>query len=366
MANKKYYYEVEDDLKAYPNAWCFIVYGGRNTGKTYGCFKYEVAEKNQFVYSKRTKDDITLLCSGGGKKAEELQIDMDMSPFASYNRDFNRNIRAVSVTEEVGVFLDCDNVNKPIPHQKPIGFLLALSVVGKYRGFDLSYCRDFIVDEFVPARFERKIRSEGESILDLYKTISRDREHRNQPPLRLICFSNANEIASPLVDTLEIMDDIAKMKLEGRDHIYLEERGIFIRCLEPNEKFKEKEKNTAIAKGMQGTKWYSSSIDNEFAFNDFSKINKAQLRFAKPLCKYYYKRTWNYVYFNEDKHEFYVTERSTNNNIPDYNLDIEGDQLLFGTMRAYLVDAIADGNIRFEKYSQYNLIMDYYKIFRRA
>ena len=117
---------------------------------------------------------------------------------------------------------------------------------------------------------------------------------------------------------------------------------------------------------MKGTKWFQSSIENEFAFNDFSKINKAQLRYSKPLCKYYYKRTWNYVYYNEDRVEYYVTERSTNNQIPDYNLDVEGDVILFGEVRGNLVNAIADGNIRFDKYSQYNLIMDYWKIFKRA
>ena len=165
---------------------------------------------------------------------------------------------------------------------------------------------------------------------------------------------------------MEVMDDIVQLKHSGKDYIYNAERGIFIRCLEPNEEFKQRERNTAIAKGMKGTKWFQSSIENEFAFNDFSKINKAQLRYSKPLCKYYYKRTWNYVYYNEDRVEYYVTERSTNNQIPDYNLDIEGDVILFGEVRGNLVNAIADGNIRFDKYSQYNLIMDYWKIFKRA
>ena len=32
--SKKYYYDIEDDLREYPDAWCYIVVGGRNTGKT--------------------------------------------------------------------------------------------------------------------------------------------------------------------------------------------------------------------------------------------------------------------------------------------------------------------------------------------
>lgn len=362
---KNYYYDIEEDLKNFPDAWCYLIYGGRNTGKTYSALNYEVEHKQQFCYLKRTKDDVNLLCTGGGKKAQELQVNMDLSPFVSLNRDKGWNIRATSITDEVGVFLHYDNDNKPIPNQSPVGYILALSVVGKYRGFDLSNCKHIILDEFVPARFERKMPKEGESLLDLYKTVSRDREHRNKEALKLICLSNANDIVCPLVDTLEVMDDIVRLKNSNKDYIYIEDRGIFIRCLEPNEEFKRKEQQTAIAKGMKGTKWYQSSIENEFAFNDFSKINKAQLRYAKPLCKYYYKRVWTYVYYNEEKQEYYLSERSTNNQIPDFNLDVEGDQLLFAGVRGNLVNAIADGNIRFEKYSQYNLIMDYFKIFRR-
>ena len=33
---KKYYYNIFDDIKAYPDAWAYMIIGGRSTGKTYG------------------------------------------------------------------------------------------------------------------------------------------------------------------------------------------------------------------------------------------------------------------------------------------------------------------------------------------
>ena len=34
------YYSIKSDVELYQNYWCFVVVGGRNTGKTYGALKY--------------------------------------------------------------------------------------------------------------------------------------------------------------------------------------------------------------------------------------------------------------------------------------------------------------------------------------
>ena len=38
------YYNIRDDVNAYPDAWCYIIVGGRNTGKTYGCLKMHLED----------------------------------------------------------------------------------------------------------------------------------------------------------------------------------------------------------------------------------------------------------------------------------------------------------------------------------
>ena len=34
MKNDGYYYDIRNDLNKYHDAWCGIVFGGRNTGKS--------------------------------------------------------------------------------------------------------------------------------------------------------------------------------------------------------------------------------------------------------------------------------------------------------------------------------------------
>ena len=47
------------------------------------------------------------------------------------------------------------------------------------------------------------MRAEGEMLLDIYETLSRDRLKRGHAPLKLILFANAEEISTHITNTLE-------------------------------------------------------------------------------------------------------------------------------------------------------------------
>ena len=61
---KKFYYNIFDDIKAYPDARAYMIIGGRSTGKTYGALKGSYQEHLKFIFAKRTADDVKLMCSG--------------------------------------------------------------------------------------------------------------------------------------------------------------------------------------------------------------------------------------------------------------------------------------------------------------
>lgn len=202
-----YYYNIDDDISKFPDAWCIIAIGGRNTGKTYSSLKSCVINKTKFVFLKRTMEDVDLLCSGSGaigQKANDFGI--DLSPFKSINRDMVTDIHAHSIKKGLGGFWN--HLNGEIDGT-PIGYLLALNAVSKYKGFDLSDCDWLIFDEFVPQPWDRINRKEGEQLLDLYKTVSRDREHRGKNPLKLLCLANATSISNPVMNILEVTDIVS-------------------------------------------------------------------------------------------------------------------------------------------------------------
>lgn len=361
MATKqKYYYDIEDDLKAYPDAWCYIIIGGRNTGKTYSCLKHTYKNKIKHVFLKRTGEDVDLLTAGSGRiGSKENEFGIDLSPYKSINRDLLCDVRAYSIKKGLGAFYD--HLNDEVTGT-PIGYLLALNYVTKFKGFDLSECDFLIFDEFIPQLWDRINRKEGEQLMDLYKTIARDREHRGKPALKLICLANATSISNPVMNILEITDHVAQMQLTGQEILYFEHRGILIHIIKDNPDFSKKEKESKIYAAMGETNWGRMAFDNEFAYNDFSCIGRTQLKGYKPVCSMSYKND-NYYIYNKDGN-YYMTKSAHDKKTEIYNLNRENDQKLFFANYNYeLREKCIEGKMIFETFTMYDLIINYKKHF---
>ena len=56
------YYHFSKDLHDYPDCWCYVVWSARGPGKTYSLLRYYTGQGLPFIYMKRTKDDIDIIC----------------------------------------------------------------------------------------------------------------------------------------------------------------------------------------------------------------------------------------------------------------------------------------------------------------
>lgn len=361
MKNKKMYYSIGDDVKAYPDAWCYIVVGGRNTGKTYGGLKWNIDNKYKHIFVKRTNDDVDLLCAGNtlGEKCNDYEI--DLSPYKSINRDLGTHIKAFKIRNGLGGFYNSNDEGSACG--SPEGYLVSLSAIHKYKGFDLYECTDIIFDEFIPQPWERVSRNEGTQILELYKTVARDRELRGYPELKLFMFANAVNIFNYTCEVLEVTDIIAEMAIKKEEVKYLEDRRIFIRILETPEEMLKAEKKTGIYMAMAGTAWGRMAFGNEFAYNDFTNIKKIPLKGYRPIVRVTYKQKEWYIYVKQGG-IYYMTE-SKGNCRAHYNLNTEMGQRAFYYDHAIsLLSAAIDGKMNFSKYSMYDLIVNYKKRFK--
>lgn len=197
--------------------------------------------------------------------------------------------------------------------------------------------------------------------MDLYKTVARDREHRNKKPLKLICLANATNISNPVMNILEITDIVANMQVMGEELHYINDRGILIHIIKDNKAFKDKEYESPIYKAMGQTAWGQMAFENVFAYNDLTSVNKKNLKGYKPLVTIQYKRDYFYCYIKEGNYYF---TKSKNNKAKVYNLNRENDQKLF--YFDYVVDireACIEGKAIFETYTMYDLIINYKKFF---
>ena len=360
MANSKYYYDIEDDLSEFINFWCYIVIGGRNTGKTYSCLKSCYQYKRKFVFIKRTMEDVSLLCGHKGDK----EFRFDLSPFKSINRDIGSNVRAFEIKKGLGGFYNCieDKDGHDVPAGPPIGYIIALSAVSKYKGFDLSDCDWIIFDEFIPQPWDRINRKEGEQLMDLYKTVSRDREHRGKPALKLICLANATKISNPVCNILEITNRLVDMQ-NARLSIFTDERrGIFVHQLFDNKEFMDKEKQSQIYKAMGDTEWGRMALNNEFGYDDFTAVHKSNLKGFRPYVGFIYKNKSYYIWVKDGI--FYVTLARCKG-VRRYNLQIENERKSFYlNIVLDIQEASIDGRVMFEQYTLYDLIMNYREVFK--
>lgn len=364
---KKFYYNIFDDIEAYPDAWAYLITGGRSTGKTYGGLKGSYLQHIKFIFAKRTADDVNLMCSGTKMiKGTDEKEDPDFSPFAPINRDLGCNIKAYQLYPGLGVFYDTytDDKGKEYATGAPIGNIIGLNVATKFKGFDMSDCDFLFFDEFIPRKWERINRGEGDLLMDLYATVSRDRILRGKKPLKLIGLANAVQLSNPLSNTLEITDIMADMQIKGIDHVYLEDRGIFIRLLAGTEDFRKALENDPVYKAMGHTAWGQMAYENQFAYDDLSNVGKQQLKGFKPVCSFTYKLAINYVYQNQGKY-FICHSAFNDRNKPHYDLNRENDQKRFYLEYAIdLRDECINDNVRFTNYSMYDLIVNYHKIFK--
>lgn len=351
------YYDIEKDIEAHPSYWLFVIMGGRHCGKTYGALKYYYTRNMKFMFSKRTNDDVRLICSKGKKEGMKA----DVAPFKSLNRDLGSNVQAFPIDTGLGGFYPCDDKENITGDM--VGYIMSLNAGGKYKGSDFSECDAIINDEFVPQPWERVDRKEGGKILDLYGTVSRDRIMRGRPELKLICLSNSTNIYNPTCAELNLVDDFAYMATlqNKKNTVTLDdpERGIFLRLLPVPEKQMVKERETGFYKTMHDTQWGAMAWDNEFSYNDFSCLGNVALKGYRPVVKLTYKKYKYFIYANDDG-KLYMTNARSNADIPDYNLNMEREvRRFYFDWCIDLIDRVTEGEMMFKNYTMYDIIYNF-------
>lgn len=342
MKNERKFVKIADDVSRYPDAWCYLMVGGRSTGKTYNALLDCLENNRVFLFVKRTIKDVDNLC-----KREKL------NPFKAINRKTSYNITPVAESDGFGYFQD--------ENENVVGYVGALTGIGKFTGFDLYEVDWIIFDEYIPRKWDRFLYAEGQMLLDLYMTVSRDRELEGRPVLKLICLANSTTLSNPVNDTLQITDTMADMLADGCEIRYIKDREIVIHVLQHSE-ISDELKKSAFYKGVAGTKFGEMAYDNKFSADDFSLIGKRSLKGFTCKCKFTYNNKLFYVYKCGSK---YYVSRSSGMTRRSYDLDSNIDQVIF--YNDFGIDiryAALERKAIFESFSVFDLILNYKKHFK--
>lgn len=270
-------------LADYNNISFIVEIGGRQVGKTYGTLDLMLRQHRKFILMRRTISEMEFICN-----------DIN-NPFTAH-RDFMTEIKK-DTKYTGGVYL--------ISHDSDpeyIAALMALSAVAKIRGFNGDIYSDLIFDEFIPENHVTRIRAEGEAFLNAIVTISGNRELSGRPPLRSWLLANSNNLNSPILQILNIMEKVEDMRDHDQEISIMKDRGIMI-ILPKSEQIMNARKKTAIFKAISPESEFARmAFGNEFSYNDDSNIKHVNIReyILKYICGEiaYYK--------HKDKSEYYV------------------------------------------------------------
>lgn len=353
-----YYFDVVPFIKAARRlkCWCVLIIGARDRGKTYSTLKFAIEEKEQIVFVKRTVEDVKLLIASS--KHPDLFED-DLSPYADLNDDLGLNIQPHKIYEGIASFYNDQDDNK-----FKAGICFALSKVADFKGFGgLRKCKYFVFDEFIKQPWEKTIsRFEGESALDLYWTVTRDREQRGEDPLLFIGLANANDVSNQLFNVLEVTDDVVDMVAKGED---VRQVGHILIVLVDDSKLKvaADEKKSVVYDDLKNTTWGKVTFSNQFARNDFSAVGFRSIKSMRCRCAIKYKNEVWYVYQKDNN--FYVCDSKSNNpNIKYYDLELESDlKPCYLKECVTLADAYSKKRAMFQKYRMYDVLIHFKKFF---
>lgn len=351
------YYHFKKDLEDYPEAGMYVVWSRRGPGKTYSFLRYCIDNEQFFIYMKRTNDDVELLCTGS--EAPDMKIDMD--PFVPLNRDFGWKIKPKLIKKGIGGFYDTDDEGKHTG--APLGLIVSLNSIKSVKGMDMSKASFICFDEFIPQSTEIVRRREGESFADFIMTALRDKVKRGQK-LKVALFANAEDISTPITNSFELVDDMAELSFRKQSHYYNRSRRILLHHITQQEiPLSDAELDSDMFRMMQGTAWAQKSFFGDFANNDFSNVKPLSIKNMTCEHKVHYKNKDYYIYRRPSDGMCYMTY-SRGPYKSEWDLNKENHQKLFWIEHGQelRVDCIED-HMKFEKYTMYDLIMNYKKFF---
>lgn len=269
-------------------AWLIVIIGARQVGKTYGALLTMLKNNYYHMLLRRTTAELEL-----------IQSAEDLNPYKVYEPEYRVGIfKAGKDLATIADWIMEDN-GKVAP-TKIRGLATSLPEIGKIRGFNGSKFSDLVFDEFIPEKGIIKRKAEGDMFLNAYTTINGNRELKGEPPLRVWLLANTNDINSPILEALNLTDDILYMRRKGLEELFSPE-GVYI--IQPkSSKVLDRRKETALMKQLNNkSEFYGMAIENEFSYDQSPFIKNLSIKNMTPAWSYD-----NFMYCWESPDGYYI------------------------------------------------------------
>lgn len=302
-----------------------IIIGPRGCGKTYSVLDYmqeQSSEDSKFIYMRRDGTEIDSCSSEYG------------NPFKKLNDDKGYDIHPFQISKFNGFGIARDD------EAKVIGYGVALSTFASMRSQDFSDVDRIFFEEFIPEKHKRKIKGEGQALLNLYETVNRNRELLGEKPVEMIMCANGIDLANPILLELGATSLIGKMLMNKQRRLTIPEKSLYIEII-PRTKVSELKEDTVLYR-LANQDFVVDSLDTTFRGADLEYVRKnVNLKSYKTEFAYS-----DFVFFSNKEH-YYVVRSKVPCKITIPEREIARLQALFAPRYRILR---AMGNIYFDDY----------------
>ena len=331
-----------------PDLPFMFLWGGRGTGKTYGALEW--AERNykktgeRFIYLRRTDKQLQECTRAGNNPFKQLNDDFGWSIYPQKHKDYGLCYFECEADEDGHLEI------KSEPH----GYMMALSTVGNIRGLAYNDVSLVIYDEFMKMPMERTMKNEGFGFADFYESINRNREFYGMEPLKVVCLSNANDLANDLFVYYSLVDRVEFMVKNHRMQYLDYGRGFALLCFDDS-KISEKKKKTSLYKFTGENSVYTKfAISNKFKETEIPTIKPQPLTEYRPLCCI----NGITIYVHKSERRYYCTYHKSCTPEEFDASEIDGKR--FVRKYIYLWEAHLNENVFFETYEIYRIFEKLY------
>lgn len=290
-----------------------IAIGGRAVGKTYGAAEWcRLNASGRFGWIRRRDKEISAMKAG--------------APFG--------NVPAFAGcvwkgTKEATYIKDADG--------ELVCPVLPWATSGNVTGLDLEYIDVLVFDEFIRKKGVVPFSDEFEIWSALIETVSRNRELKGRPPLKVLHISNSDSLDSELLIRLELVPVIVRMRAEGV-RTWTSPDGLVEIWDFSGSPISEEKRSSSLYRLISGSRYAKMALSNEFAFDDFSDVKPRPVREYNPLFTVGGMVT---LYIHKKRDELYAS-RHRSGNVPDFTPDADGRKELL-KLYPYIHEAIAEG-----------------------
>ena len=243
--------------------WLNVIIGARQVGKTYGVTKDLLYRGNPFMFMRRTSEELQAICG-----------DPDLDPWIKLDKEgYSVRMEKIpgSKTYAIG---DINPETGKIENRRGMG--ISLSTVATVRGFSGDQYTDLVFDEFIPEEYVIVRKSMGDAFVNALKTISGNRELEGRPPLVVWLLANANSIQSPILQSLNLLDDLDDL-IRGGKEWKITSNNVFL-AMPRSETITAQQSETPLMRQIKGGKAYDMMVSNQFAYDNLTKIKKHDLK----------------------------------------------------------------------------------------